>query len=449
MIFLRKLLTELQIWKKNTQRKPLILRGARQVGKSTIITQFGKDYTQFISLNLEKSQDRRFFIDYGDDIKKIMEAILLEKGLAGSLSETLLFIDEIQEVPSAISLLRYFYEELPQLHVIAAGSLLEFALKDAGAFPVGRVIQKVLHPLDFEEFLLAIGEDLAVKYLHQIPLPEIAFHKLLDLFHQYVIIGGMPEIVKVYVQNNRSLLELQEVYSSIWDNYLDDVEKYAHNKSESKVIRHILDTAPFTRERISYANFGQSNYKSREVSEAFRMLDKARLIRIIRPTNAVTPPPLPNLKRKPKLQFLDTGLLNYASQTQLEMLSIKDFNNYYKGHIINHVIFQEQTAQSTNINYRPLFWTRENARSNAEVDLIHQYQGKLIPVEVKSGPQGRLRSLHEFMNRTDHNYAVRLLANYISVENAQTTKGKSFKLLNLPYFLSAQLNQYLDWFISQ
>ncbi len=446
MIFKRKISEELRIWKKDENRKPLIVRGARQVGKSTLIANFGKQYPIFITLNLEKSKDKRYFTDYGDDVAKIMEVILLEKGISSPISEILLFIDEIQEVPNAIRLLRYFHEELPKIHVIAAGSLLEFALKDISSFPVGRVRQLALHPFDFEEFLMAIGQDIALKYLRTIPLPDVAYSKLLELFHQYLIIGGMPEIIKMYAQNNQSMLGLQNIYSSIWDNYADDVEKYASNNTSRKVIRHIMDTAPYVRDRVSFAGFGQSNYKSREVSEAFQMLDKARLIRIIQPTTAVIPPPLPHLRRKPKLQFLDTGLLNYASNIQAEMYSVKDFNSFYKGFIINHIIFQEMIAQSTNIHYKPHFWTRENANANAEVDIIHQYQTKLIPIEIKSGAKGRLRSLHEFMDRTNHTTSIRFLANKMSIEDVKTSKGKSYKLLNLPYFCASQLDGYLEWF---
>lgn len=443
--FKRKLIDELERWRHNLHRKPLILRGARQVGKSTLINDFGKEYKYYISLNLERSKDQNFFLNYGDDVNNILEAILLDKGIKYDLSNTLLFIDEIQELPIAIKLLRYFYEDLPELHVITAGSLLEFAIREVPSFPVGRVQQMVLHPFDFEEFLMALDQKGSLEYLRKVPLPDVAFEKLLGLYNKYLIIGGMPEVIKVYISNRMSLIGLDEIYSSIWDNYKDDVEKYADNKTARKIIRHIMATAPMMRERISYAGFGGGTYKSREVSEALQMLDQARIIKVIHPTTNTSPPQEPNLSRKPKLQFLDTGLLNYACEIQSEMLSVHDFNSFYKGFIVNHMINQELMAQNKNINYVPRFWVRENANSNAEVDIVYRLNEKLIPIEVKSGAKGRLRSLHEYIDRTDHNIAVRFLANKVSIEEGVTRNGKKFKLLNLPYFCTSQLGGYLEW----
>ncbi len=176
--FQRKLRENLLAWKEKDNRKPLILRGARQVGKSTIVRELGKNYTHFIQINLEKPNDRRFF-QKEREVTEIWQQLIFEKGIPDTPQNTLLFIDEIQEIPHVIKQLRYFYEEIPQLHVIAAGSLLEFALGDVGSFPVGRVEEMVLHPFDFEEFLMATGEESALKALRQIPLPSYAYDKLL------------------------------------------------------------------------------------------------------------------------------------------------------------------------------------------------------------------------------------------------------------------------------
>jgi predicted AAA+ superfamily ATPase len=447
MNFKRKSLDELIKWRGSSNKKPLIIRGARQVGKSTLINEFGKEYKYYITLNLEKSKDQSFFTNYGDNVANIVDAILLNYNLPKDLDHTLLFIDEIQELPIAIKLLRYFYEELPELDVIGAGSLLEFAIAKVESFPVGRVNQIALHPMDFEEFLMALKEDLALSYWKQIPFPDLAFEKLLDLFNIYIMIGGMPEVVKSYVNNGKSLVGLSSVYSSIWDNYIDDVEKYAQNQTERKVIKHIIATAPNVRDRISYVGFGNSNYRSREVSEAFAMLDQTRLIRTIYPTMNLKPPITAALKRKPKIQFLDTGLLNYAANLQTELLKLKDFNSLYKGYIVNHVAYQELIASTSAIRYTPRFWVRENANSNAEVDIVYGYENMLFPIEIKSGAKGRLRSLHEFIDRVDHNYGIRILANKLSIEEGKTRSGKQFKLLNLPYFCIGRIEAYVKWFV--
>jgi predicted AAA+ superfamily ATPase len=167
-VFKRKLYKKLLDWKASSRRKPLIIRGARQVGKSTLIRLFSKEYTYYIELNLERAQDKKFF-DF-DSAQLIMEAVLLRENMDFDMKPLLLFIDEIQESPRAIQMLRFFYEDFPDVHVICAGSLLEHVLKDINSFPVGRVQQMVLHPFDFEEYLAAKGEDRVLKQLDEVPI---------------------------------------------------------------------------------------------------------------------------------------------------------------------------------------------------------------------------------------------------------------------------------------
>ncbi|MEZ4844652.1 MAG: AAA family ATPase [Bacteroidia bacterium] len=428
--------------------KPLIVRGARQVGKSTTIRQFGKKYDCFLEINLEKQADNRFF-ENEENVNRIIEAIAFSKGKIIVPHKTLLFIDEIQENPKAIQWLRYFYEDQTDVDVIAAGSLLEFAISQTPSFPVGRIEQMVLHPFSFEEFLMAIGDVQALTYFNQIPFDALAYNKLLDYFNRYILVGGMPEVVANYVESNQSLLGLNEIYASIWESYLDDAEKYAKNDTEAKVLRHILKTAPFVRDRFSFNGFGNSNYRSREVGEALSSLDKSRLIKIIYPTTDTLPPLLNDFKRKPRLQFLDTGLLNFASGNLSEMLYIKDFAAYQKGFFVQHIVYQEIIASTNQLGFSPQFWVRENAKSNAEVDLVLAHKNFAIPVEIKSGAKGHLRSLHEFMNVSNHPYSVRLLANNPTIELASTAKQKTFWLYNLPYFLASKLNQHIDWLINE
>jgi len=443
----RKTLQTLFDWKAQDQKKPLIIRGARQVGKSTLVTELGNSYKNFVMLNLERSAHAKFFTEYVDDVKQIINAIELEFNVDLLKGDALLFIDEIQEVPLAISLLRYFHEDTTSLDVIAAGSLLEFALEDVQSFPVGRVQQIPLYPLDFEEFLTALNEDKALALYNTIPMPEYAHPKLFMLFQEYTLIGGMPEIVSAYVNNGKQLNQLNKIYSSIWDNYRDDIEKYGNNSNEKKVLNHVISTAPNIRDRITFNGFGSSNYGSREVSEAFRKLQKAGIIKLIYPTTDLVAPIIANLKRKPKIQFLDTGLLNYASNIQLELMAVKDLNNLYRGYIINHVIFQELIAMSDRLYDVPFFWTRESTTANAEVDAVVQFQNFVIPIEIKSGPKGSLKSLHEFIERCDHIYAFRLLANTFSIEKSVTRSGKEFILANLPYYSIGKIHEWINYVI--
>lgn len=444
MIFKRKIEENFTRWQANTNRKPLILRGARQVGKSTLVQKWGSRYKYFISVNLEKPSDRKFF-DKEREVTEIWNQLLFEKNIPNDPENTLLFIDEIQEIPHVIKQLRYFYEDLPNLHVVVAGSLLEFALGEVTSFPVGRVSEMTLHPMNFEEFLLALNENEALEQLKIIPLNNFAFDKLLKLFNTYLIIGGMPEVVKQYVSTKFSIVGLQDIYASIWQTYKSDIIKYAKNTTESKILRFIVDTAPYMRDRISFAGFGSSNYKSREIGEAFRALDLAKIIYLIYPTTQTTPPQLPDLTRKPRLQFLDTGLLNYASEIQSELLLLEDLNDYYRGFVVNHGVTQEIIANENNTFFKPQFWVRENSNSNAEVDLTYKWNNFLIPIEIKSGAKGSLKSLHEYIDVAPHHFAIRFLGNKVSVEKSQTRKGKNFTLLNLPYFAVSQVDHYIEW----
>ncbi|MBE9509823.1 MAG: AAA family ATPase [Bacteroidetes bacterium] len=228
-------------WKDSKHRKPLLLRGARQVGKTTLVRQFAKEFVNYIELTLEKEADRQLF-EKTDEIRELLSSIYLLKQVLPGNSPTLLFIDEIQESPKAIQLLRYFYEEKPDLFVIAAGSLLEFALKQVPSFPVGRIEYLTLHPINFDEFLGVLNPG-AREVLYRIPIPEYAHHILLKLFHEYAITGGMPEVISNYAED-KNIATLTVIYKGLWQSYKDDAKKYARNNTERKVIRHVIETAP-------------------------------------------------------------------------------------------------------------------------------------------------------------------------------------------------------------
>lgn len=433
-------------WKNNASRKPLLLRGARQVGKTTLIRQFASEFDHFIELNLEKKVDKELF-DI-DDINKIIDAACLARGIVQDGKPTLLFIDEIQEEPKAIKQLRYFYEHRPDMYVIAAGSLLEFALKEVPSFPVGRIEYLYLYPLNFIEYLQAIDQRPALEAVHGIPFPEHAHSTLIDLFHEYSIIGGMPEIVDTYIKE-RNITLLADIYNQLWQAYKDDVEKYASNATERNVIRHIIDVAPAETDRIKFEKFGKSNYRSREVGEAMRTLDLAGIIRLIYPTTNVEPPITTDFKKRPRLQFLDTGLINHTLQLQSDMLALQDLNDLQRGKIIQHIVAQELISIHEKTAFKPHFWVREEKESSSEVDLVYHKGKYIIPVEVKSGKQGKLRSLHQFMERTDHPYAIRMYAGKYSVEKHTTPGGVSYLLMNLPYYLATKLPEYIDHFVSE
>ena len=445
-MFKRQLLHELKKWAIKDNRKPLVIRGARQVGKTTLVNEFGKQYAQYIYLNLELKEDKEPFEEFSSIENLVGALFFLKNKTLAQRSKTLIFIDEIQEVPKALNILRYFYESVPEISVIAAGSMLETLFDKNISFPVGRVEYMVIRPVSFPEFLSALGETAALKELTQIPLSKYSHTKVLGLFHKYALIGGMPEVVEHYAKH-RDLVALAPIYDALINGFLQDVEKYASSNAQIQHIRHCIQVS-FSQagKRIKFEGFGNSAYKSREMGEALRTLEKALLLQLNYPTTTATLPIVPDLKKSPRLQILDTGLLNYYVGLQRDIIGTKDLNSIYQGTMIEHLTGQELLAPQFNALSSLQFWVRENKGSTAEVDYIYPYEGLIIPIEVKSGKEGTLKSLHSFMDIAPHDLAIRLYAGEVSISDAFTPNGKKYKLLSLPYFLSSQIEHYITWF---
>jgi predicted AAA+ superfamily ATPase len=441
----RNILEELKQWKANAQRKPLILRGARQVGKTTIVDMFAQTYKQYINLNLELQEDAPPFKNY-KNIRQLVEQLffLRDKNIE-KIGDTLLFIDEIQEVPEAINILRYFFEQVPDLHVIAAGSLLETAINGDIKIPVGRVEYKVVRPMSFDEFLQANGEKLALEQFRKIPMDEYAHDKVLALFHTYTLIGGMPAIVDHYLKH-RNLTALRSVYESLIVSYVNDVEKYGRTNNLVQVIRHVIQSAYYEAgNRIKFNHFGNSNYASKEVGEAMKTLEKVMLLHLAYPTTNTSIPIVPDHRKSPRLQVLDTGMMNHFAGIQKEIIGTSNLDNIYQGKIAEHIVGQELLAAKSNVLNNLSFWVRQKADATAELDFVIQHDGLIIPIEVKSGSSGTLRSLHLFMDAAPHQFAVRLYNGKVKVDKITTQNGKEYLLLNLPYYLGAQIEKYLTW----
>ena len=448
-MYQRNAVKELLKWKTSKGRKPLVLRGARQVGKTTIVNLFAENFSQYIYLNLERDRDREVFSKYGSSIEDIVQHIFLQYSKTlNKISDTLLFIDEIQIEPKAVAMLRYFYEDYPDLHVIAAGSMLETLFERGINFPVGRVEFRKMHPVSFEEFLGAMNENQALELYHQVPLPAFAHSKLLHLFHTYTLIGGMPEVVGKYAET-KDITSLPNIYESLIATYLDDVEKYAKNANQSKIVQHAIRSTFYEAgTRIKYQGFGASSYNSREMSEVLQMLEKAMLVNLVFPTTQTEAPFMPDIKKSPKLQALDTGLVNYFSGLQRELFGTRDLNSHYQGKIAEHIVGQELLSSNYNILNRLHFWVRDKKQSDAEVDFLYNFDGLMIPVEVKSGKTGKLRSLLQFLDLSNLSVAVRFYAGEFQIEEHKTFGGKPFKLINIPYFLAGKLKEYLVYVLN-
>jgi predicted AAA+ superfamily ATPase len=214
------------------------------------------------------------------------------------------------------------------------------------------------------------------------------------------------------------------------------------------VIGHCLNTIPQeTGKRIKFQNFGNSDYRSREVGEAIRLLEKAMLIFLVYPATNTSVPSTIDYKRSPKLQFFDTGMINYFTKIQPEYFKYDDLCDIYRGLIAEHIVRQEITASDLTTNDPVPMWTRESKSSNAEVDILIQVKGQIIPVEVKSGSSGSLKSLRLFMDESKNDFAVRLCGNIMNVEKITTPAGKNIRLLNIPYYLAGQLQNIISKYL--
>jgi uncharacterized protein len=443
-MFERNSIAELEKWVARSNHKPLILRGARQVGKTTLVDNFSQRFDNYLYVNFEKNPTAVTLFEKEQEISDLLADIFLFCNKENKAGNTLLFIDEIQNSKTAITKLRYFAEaKMPDLYVIAAGSLLETMLDKNISFPVGRVEYLAVRPCVFTEFLRAVEETQLEKALYAQRIPEALHNKTMRLFTTFALIGGMPEVVADYAQN-KNYVGLNSIYESLLTSYRDDVEKYARNETMSQTIRYILQSGwKFAAERITLGGFAGSSYRSREMGEAFRTLEKTFVLELCHPTTDTLVPITKELKRAPKLWWLDCGLVNYASNIQKEVFNAADILDAWRGKIAEHIVAQELLALDNRVSNQRNFWVRNKKDSEAEVDFVLQYDSKVIPIEVKSGHNAKLRSLHLFMDEVPHDIAVRVWSQPYSIDEIVTKNGKKFRLINLPFYYVGILEDVL------
>lgn len=390
----RKVIEKLIQWKANVRRKPLLVRGARQVGKTYTITEFGQIHFNgnIHAFNFEKNPEIHSIFEQNLDSNRIiaeLELVVNKKIVPG---KDLLFFDEIQECPKAIMALRYFYEENPELHVIAAGSLLEFALKDI-SFPVGRLQMLYMYPMSFEEFLIASSKDLLAEKIKQ-PGEQLSSNvtqMVNNEMYNYFIIGGMPECVGAFI-NTGSILEAINIQTDLIATYRQDFSKYA-GQADKRCLNSVLSAvAQRTGEQIKYSRLNE-DYTNPTIKKAFELLETARLFSKVR---ATSPAGLPlgagASEKKFKTVFLDIGLMsNFCGYYSDKTISKKKFTSAYNGKMAEQFIGQELRCATDRELY---YWSREARGSSAETDYLIEKEGEIIPIEVKSGKSGSLKSLH-------------------------------------------------------
>lgn len=406
-------------WAAKEDHKPLLLRGARQVGKSTAIRHLGETFRNYVEINFERHPEYKILFDGNLDVKRIVSQMTVMSGTAITEGDTLLFLDEIQACPNALMALRFFKEDMPALHVVSAGSLLEFALDELPTFGVGRIHSMYMYPMTFDEFLLANGERLLMVERDSASSrePLIApFHdKLIQMLRTYMIIGGMPEVVAKWVSTN-NFLQCQELQDDIIFGYEDDFPKYRKKVNPNLLRATMRSIALQTTTKFVYAHVA-GNYKAAEVKAALDMLEKAGLITPVVHSDANGLPlgGEANLSIR-KFLLLDTGLLlrilnmtlGDISDITTKILtdSVSDFVN--KGPMAEMLVGLEMMRyQSPNLRHDIYYWTRQQKNSLAEVDYVTTNKLKVLPVEVKAERQGGMKSLWEFMRSKNVSVAVR------------------------------------------
>ena len=442
-MFRREIQHELEQWKVSPRRKPLLLRGARQVGKTTVVNAFGKSFDNYLYFNLERDEQRAL-LESRMTLDSLIDQLFLFHRQPRRPGTTLIFVDEIQNSPKAMSLLRYFYEEHPELHVIAAGSLLENVVDVGGSFPVGRVQYLPVRPCSFREFVMAIGKDHLLAMASEEAMASVVHDELMTLFNRYLLVGGMPAAVEAYIDTHDALAQ-DDIYETLLQAYRDDAEKYVRGGKLTEVVRFVLGQGwRAAADTITLGGFAGSDYRAREVGEAFRLLEKAMLLELVYPATNTDVPAMPETKRQPKLIWLDTGLVNYAAGVRNDVIGTNDILDVWKGRIAEHVVAQELLTLNHKIGQLRQFWVKGKGGESAEVDFIWTVDSRIIPIEVKAGHNSHLRSLHSFIDASPSTLAVRVWSAPLSVDVVQTTiKKKSFTLVNLPFYLIGDMERII------
>lgn len=388
-------------WKEQKKRKPLLLRGARQVGKTHLARELGHHFEHFVELNFESTPQLKTSFEKDLDSSRLIRELSLLTGKQIIPGKTLLFFDEIQAVPSAITSLRYFYESFPDLHVLAAGSLLDFALEGVG-IPVGRVNFLYLYPMSFLEFLEASHQELLVEevlsHRPEHPLADVLHQKLLETVGTYLAVGGMPEAIACWQETQR-LEECSKIHHDLIETYTQDFQKYA-KKYQLKYLHLILDKIPRLAGQPFRFSQVSEHYRAREISPCLDLIVKAKITHPVFHSSGNGPPLGAEMNpKKFKVFFLDVAL--HQAQLGLETKSwILDPHSAFvnKGEIIESFIAQELLSYLPADHAQQLFyWHREARASQAKVDFLIERNGQVIPVEAKSGKEGRLRSLRMFL----------------------------------------------------
>lgn len=450
----------LEKWLGKPNRKPIIIRGARQVGKSTLVNLFAEQGNhKLTAINLERLAGMEADLATAfnrNDPEALLNLLEALPGINRISADSLLFFDEIQALPEAIPALRYFYEDMNQLPVLAAGSLLEFALSDHQfSMPVGRIEYLHMGPMTFTEFLEALDETKLVTTIQSWEIGEeinpVVHHRLLDLLRTYFFVGGMPEAVQTYA-NSKQLREVSEVHNSIIETYREDFPKYIGSRNLSR-IQHVFNfAARNVGKKVKYSQYSNLD-KSATIKADIELLCMARVLSKVVHSHCSGLPLQADIEEKIyKLIFLDVGLMNAICGLGWNTLhQISDTQLINEGVIAEQFIGQHlQDILSSSPNRDLTYWLREGRSSNAEVDYVLALDGQVIPIEVKAGATGSLKSLHQFVGEKVVPLAVRFDTGLPTKQaiNTRIRRGDKahdvqYQLLSLPLYLVERLPELI------
>lgn len=424
----------LRQWKTDSLRKPLLLRGARQVGKTYSVRQFGTSFAGFVEINLESQPKVRTIFEHDLDVHRILRELSIIAGKPIVPGSTLLFLDEIQAFPQAINALRYFYEMIPQLHVIAAGSLLDFAIEQVGV-PVGRVDFMQMHPLSFMEYLVAVGESLLVKELiDQQPhvASDVIHEKFLRHLGEYCALGGMPQAVQYWAEKQEPF-GCAKINNALLKAYRQDFAKYAR-KLQIKYVELIFNHIPMQLGRKFKYSMIEGDYRKRELAPALDLLVTACVAqKVLYSAGQGVPLGAQIDPQDYKVIFLDVGLAQALLDLDIsEWFLSPQTELINKGSLVESLVGQELLAyddpQGLNALY---YWHKESRAEQGEVDYLISLHNQVIPIEVKAGSGTTLRSMHMFLEtHKESPYGIRFSTQQYSVHE---------KIQSYPLYAIAQI----------
>lgn len=449
----------LEEWAARNPHKPVVIRGARQVGKSTLVREFARSARfSLVEVNFERNPEFREAFAFTDPAL-ILSTLTLLTGQTIAAGTSLLFLDEIQAAPEALAALRYFHEEKPELHVAAAGSLMEFALADTRfSMPVGRVEYLHLGPMDFEDFLAAMGcpelashlREFSLSDLDEDAIPGPVHRKYLDLLRQYWVVGGLPEAISGYVQSG-DFTRVSRVQQSVVATYRDDFNKYSHGSLKGR-IQMVFDKLPgMVGRKFKYVQVSR-DHRAAELADALRHLCMARVACKVHHTSANGVPLAAEVdERRFKCLYMDVGLMCAALHLNVLDLGKQDPTLVNDGAVAEQFIGQHLLYSGPRYETPVLYyWTREARNAAAEVDYLMTPGRQVVPVEIKAGTTGSLKSLHQFLKEKQRDFALRFNADTPSLlrdsKRLPDGTGIDYDLLSLPLYMVGQARRLVGDF---